>query len=154
MDFSHARRFALAVSLQVIAALQFLRYAYPIYWDGAGPMPSFFYSGHLPSTAEYYANKWRYDARFLFPYIVASVLLVTVAFVLAPKIAKRIGRQRITVCLVALGLLFAVASVSDAIVRTARLDAGVFLSFAPDSIMRFLTVAVPASLLAAFFVDS
>ncbi|HYH00259.1 MAG TPA: hypothetical protein VD837_14080 [Terriglobales bacterium] len=153
MNLSSGRRFALVVPIQVVAALLLLWYAYPIYWDGAGPMPSFFYSGDLPSTAEYHTNEWQYDARFLFPYLVASLLLVAVAFVLAPKIAKRIDRRRTTLFIISFSLLFAVAAILDVLVRTARLNCGVFLSFAPDSILAFLMVVVPVALLSALFAD-
>ena len=47
------------------ASLILLRYAYPIYFDGAGPMPSFFYWGHLPGMAEYKQHTWHYELRFL-----------------------------------------------------------------------------------------
>lgn len=151
MDLSSRRRLALAAPIQVVAALLLLRYVYPIYWDGAGPTPSFFYSGDLPSMVQYHSNKWQYDTRFLLPYIVASVLMVAVAFVLAPRLAKRIDRRRIAVFIIAFVLLFAVAAVSDVIART--LNAGVLILSTPDSILRFVMVTVPVAVLSALFVD-
>ncbi len=153
MELSSSRRFALAVPIQIVATFALLRFAYPIYWDGAGPTPSFIYFGDLPSIAEYHANEWQYDARFLLPYFVVSLLIVAVTFVLAPKLAKRIDSGRITVFILAFGLLSAVTGVSDAIVKTARLNDCVFLSFASDSIVAFLLVAVPVALLSALFAE-
>lgn len=100
---------------------------------------------------QYHSNKWQYDTRFLLPYIVASVLMVAVAFVLAPRLAKRIDRRRIAVFIIAFVLLFAVAAVSDVIART--LNAGVLILSTPDSILRFVMVTVPVAVLSALFVD-
>jgi hypothetical protein len=144
----------LAVPIQFVAALLLLRYAYPIYWDGAGPMPSFFYFGHLPSPVQYHSNEWQYDMRFLVPYLAASVVLVIVTSFIAPKLAKRVDSRRTTVFIFAAGLLVAVAAVSDVVVRFTRLRAGIFLSFAPDSIVSCVLVVTPLAVLAAVFADN
>src|SRR5262249_45468230 len=43
-----------ALSLWCLSLI-ILRYAYPVYFDGAEPMPSFFYWGRLPGMAEYHS---------------------------------------------------------------------------------------------------
>lgn len=129
-----------------------LRYAYPIYWDGAGPMPSFFYSGHLPSITEYYNHKARYDAVFLFPYVVAALLIVIITCFIAPRLAKVRSPKRIVVFAVALSLLLAAAAANDLVVRI--LNNGWLLLAAADSVFAFLVVATAMAALSAAFADS
>lgn len=153
MNISRRWRRVLAFGAQFLLSLLLLRHAYPIFEDGAGPMPSFFYSGHYPTPSEYYGNKWHYDVKFLFPYLVASIIAAVGVSVLAPEIAKRIDRRRSTVFLIAFGMLNALVALSDAVVRTTRLNAGVFLYFSPASLISLLTVFTPLAFFAAVFAE-
>src|SRR5262249_28922022 len=75
-------------------SLLLLRYSYPICFDGAGPMPGFFYIGHLLDLAEYNQHRWHYELRFLIPYCIASAILTLICLFIAPKLGKRITRRR------------------------------------------------------------
>jgi len=108
-------RFGLALVALWCVALILLRYAYPIYFDGAGPMPSFFYWGHLPGMGEYNGHPWRYELRFFIPYCIASTILAFVCLFVAPKVGSRLtGRHNFRVhSATSVVLLFAVAAASD-----------------------------------------
>lgn len=68
----------LIVSAYAAAVVYFLRDASPVFFDGSGPMPSF-YGGRaiLPTAAEYYSRRAYFDNLFLLPYV-AAALIITV----------------------------------------------------------------------------
>src|SRR5690349_12186503 len=107
-----SRGFGLAFAAFWCVSLILLQYAYPIYFDGAGPMPTFFYWGHLPGMAEYNQHSWRYEVRFLIPYCIASTILAFVCLFVAPKVGNRLtARYKFGVhSATSLVLLFAVAA--------------------------------------------
>lgn len=129
------------------ASLILLRYAYPIYFDGAGPMPSFFYWGHLPGMAEYNQHTWHYELRFLIPYCIASTILAFVCLFVAPKVGNRLtARHKFGVHSAnSLVLLFAAAA-SD-MVNVMWLKGGVFLGTESYSYMRLLIVSLPLAII-------
>jgi hypothetical protein len=123
-----SRRFGLAFAALWCVSLILLRYAYPIDFDGAGPMPSFFYWGRLPGMAEYNQHSRHYELRFLIPYCIASTILALVCLFVAPKVSHRLTpRHNFGVYSVtSLVQLFAVAAVSD-MVNVLWLKGGCFL---------------------------
>jgi hypothetical protein len=121
-----SRRFGLGVAAPSLwcVSLILLRYAYPIYFDGAGPMPSFFYWRHLPewprttriSSSTSYVSRLRTGLRPLSSYPFVYLLLP-----LAYRLIRRhsVGAYTAT----SLTLLFAVAAASD-VVNVMWLKAG------------------------------
>lgn len=53
----------------------------PVHFDGAGPMPSFYWGQRpfLPSAAEYNRNPDFYDRQYRRPYLVAAVVITLLA---------------------------------------------------------------------------
>ena len=87
-----SRRLLVAVAAFAVWAISvlLLRYAYPVYFDGGGPVPSFFYWGRLPGLAEYNQHHWHYDVLFFLPYGIAAILLTVVCLFVAPKLSNRL----------------------------------------------------------------
>lgn len=74
------------------AAYHLLIRVYPIFWDGGGPMPSFYYPGYLPTIKEYFAAKDFYDFYFRVPYVIASTLAVLILMMVYAKTIRRRNR--------------------------------------------------------------
>ena len=74
-----ATRLILLIVLPLFGAavVYFLREASPVFFDGSGPMPSFYW-GHaiLPTLGEYYSHRSYFDFLFLRPYIVAALIVI------------------------------------------------------------------------------
>jgi len=125
-------------------SVSLLRYAYPVYFDGGGPTPSFFYWGHLPDLADYKRHQWQYDLGFLLPYFVASAALTLVCLFVAPKLSNRLTRHRSVGlhALASLLLIFALVAVSD-VINTVWLKNGwVFYRGGLILYIRFLIVSL------------
>jgi len=141
-------RTGIAVPLISCVTFLLLIRRYPVYSDGFGPMPSFFYFGKVPTMLEYRAHHWRYDFLILLPYVVVSLFLVWLAVYVAPKLSNRIDRSRITLGVVAFGLIVAAALINDGIARLVN-RGGIVLSPEPRSLLSFIIVAVPVVLLSS-----
>jgi len=133
-------------------AVSLLRYAYPVYFDGGGPMPSFFYRGHLPDLVDYNQHHWQYDLRFLLPYCIAALILTVVCLFIAPKLSNRLIRRHSVrlYALASLVLIFAVAAASD-VVNIVWLTNGMFYGGGVATYIRFLAVGLPLAITSAVF---
>src|SRR5690349_15810990 len=102
-----ARVFRAGTAVPLVFCVTFLLLirVYPVYWDGGGPMPSFFYFGKAPAMVEYRALQWQYDSLMLLPYVVVSSLLVWLSVYVAPKLSNRRNRSRIALASVAFALI-------------------------------------------------
>src|SRR5581483_2790078 len=122
----------------------------PVYFDGGGPMPGFFYRGPLPDLAEYNQHQLQYDLRFLFPYCIASVILTLVCLFAAPALGDRFIRRRNVgvYSAISLVLIFAVAAVSD-VANTIWLKDAWFYGSHLDSYIRLLIVGLPLAVSSA-----
>ena len=143
-----SRGLLLAIAAFVFWAISvsLLRYAYPVYFDGGGPMPSFFYWGRLPDLAEYNQHHWQYDVRFLLPYCLAALVLTFACLFIAPKLSRRLTpRNSVGLYgLASLLLVFAVAAVSDVMLRS-----GLFYGSGAASYVRLLIVGLPLAVSSA-----
>src|SRR4051812_15412609 len=63
------------------AVFYLLRVSSPVFWDGGGPMPSFFWgeSALAPTPAEYYRNPDFYEREFRQPYWIAASIVTLLA---------------------------------------------------------------------------
>jgi hypothetical protein len=92
--------------------------ASPVFFDGAGPTPSFFW-GRLPAPTlgEYYQRKLYYDSIFLLPYLAAGVVVTVIGYVIVPLLLKRIrlfpNRPFLGASCLTLLLLLLIAAFSD-----------------------------------------
>lgn len=73
-----------------IAVFFILRRACPVWFDGGGPMPSFYWGRELtPSLDEYYRRQDYYEFIFGVPYAAASLVATVIGCVLAPALVRR-----------------------------------------------------------------
>ena len=96
-----------------------LRTVSPVFEDGAGPMPSFYWgSPLLLSAAEYYSLKTYYDCIHSLPYLVAGLVMAVAGCYGAPFLVGRndaLAEYYVTSTVVAaFSLTVLLAAVSDA----------------------------------------
>lgn len=156
---AHSRGLRLTLGAFAFSAIavSLLRHAYPVYFDGGGPMPSFFYWGRLPGLAEYNHHQLQYDVRFLVSYCIAALVLTIMCLFVAPKLANRImHRHSITLhALASLLMLLAVTAISD-VINIVWLRNGLFYGREVGSYIRLLIVGLPLAVSSAVlssFVD-
>ena len=72
-------------------AFRLLRSASPVFVDGGGPSPSFYW-GRIPAPTlvEYYAQRSHYDFKFLLPYLLAALIVTIIGCGVAPLIVVSI----------------------------------------------------------------
>lgn len=108
----------LCLGLYWLIVFDLLHRVSPIYHDGGGPMPSFYWGYTFsPDYAEYYAHRLYYDFHFQLPYGLAASLLTFAA-------SRRPGLRSI---LYVAATLFAVTLPSDILSRSRVLNAPLFL---------------------------
>ena len=140
-------RRVLATLLMWLISIRVLRYAFPVYMDGSGPMPSFFYRGYSPTLYEYYASKLQYDLGFLLPYAIAALVIVVICLCISPAVSSLVGASRarfLQQAAVSFALLLAAAGASDLVVRIGKIPAGIF--FSGDLLLLFTHCTVAAVL--------
>ena len=133
----------------------FLRSASPVFFDGAGPMPSFYWGrAPLPDSGEYYNRQDYYDLLFSVPYWVVGLIITLAGCIVTAWLRDRIrpafpnefrGGFAVTLSiLVALALLNDGGSLLD--LRTAPL----FLlhgDYSPYTIVAMFKVFLPGPIL-------
>jgi hypothetical protein len=108
------------VPLYWAAVVHILRDVSPVFVDGGGPMPSFYWTERmpLPGLGEYYTNRIHFDRVYSIPYYVAGFILTVLGCGLAPQIAKRRTKSTWRIFVIASGaivtLLILVSAISDA----------------------------------------
>lgn len=112
----------LVVTLYWAIVVSFLLEASPVFFDGAGPMPSFYWGkAPLPDLGEYYKRRCYYDCLYSLPYIVVAVILTTIGCGVAPLLSRRLKPSSsgtfVGVTGVTLALILLSAFVSDAAIR-------------------------------------
>jgi hypothetical protein len=104
------------VLLYWAAIVKVLRASSPVFMDGSGPMPSFYWSKSRPPTpgiGEYYKNRAYYDRLFSLPYYTAALVITILGCAIAPWIARRSTRRRVRTFFISVGaslVLICVAS--------------------------------------------
>ena len=107
------------IPLYWFTVVHVLRGVSPVFVDGSGPMPSFYWSKHMPTPglSEYYRNRSQFDRLFSIPYYVAGLILTIVGCVIGPEIARHRTRTAWRMFMIAstvtLMMLLAVAVTSD-----------------------------------------
>jgi hypothetical protein len=109
----------LLVLLYWAIVVHFLRTASPVYFDGGGPMPSFYW-GTLPQPdlGGYNRNQVHYDLLYSVPYYLAGLVITLVGCVAAPLLLKQLRTSPAhsfrSAASATLGLLILAAMISDA----------------------------------------
>jgi hypothetical protein len=98
--------------------MQAIRVVSPVFEDGYGPMPSFYWGrALLPGAAEYLRDRSHYDVIYLIPYVVAAVIISAIGCWAAPRVGRLITQRPPSFALTAstcLGLLAAASLAIDA----------------------------------------
>jgi hypothetical protein len=68
--------------------VHFLRVASPVYFDLAGPMPSFFCYGIAPDMGEYARHRLYYDVLYFLPYCLTGLIMTAVGFGVTPLVIR------------------------------------------------------------------
>jgi hypothetical protein len=123
-----------AVVIVWMFAITILKRAYPVFWDGDGPMPSFFYRGHSPTLQEYREASLAYDVHFLLPYCVVASIMCIICFSISPLLTKKlIGKDsKLVGVLFSVMLLLTAAGISDGI---SHLGSGHAVFFSRDLLL-------------------
>ena len=96
-----------------------LRSASPVFMDGSGPSPTFYWGKHPPTPGllEYYNNRTHFDSVFSLPYYAAGLIITIVGCGIGPRIGKGLTERawrRFAITLGAtLTMLLVVAAISD-----------------------------------------
>ncbi len=113
--------FRMAITLIYwLIVVDYLRDASPVFHDGSGPMPSFYWSGRMPSPdpAEYREWSFLYDTLFQIPYLAVGGIITFIGLQISPALVSKRpalqGHCATTTGLVTFGLLVALCLVSDA----------------------------------------
>jgi len=146
----------LAVGTYWAAMYYLFRDLSPVYMDGAGPMPSFFWSPlPAPGLGEYYARQDYYDALYARPYLWASSVTTLVGCFVAPVLrgrSKLLSERRFWgTGLVTLSLLLGLILLSDLGSYLGLWDSGLWLLtdwFSPYDIFVRMKWFLPPALLA------
>jgi len=106
---------ALAVLVYWAATFWWLRTTSPVYMDGGGPMPSFYWGETLlPGLGEYYARQSYYDWHYALPYLVVGLIAAVLSCTVAPVLYERgwarssnvfVGNALLAVALLAIAAL-------------------------------------------------
>ena len=149
----------LIVPLYWALVVHVLRDASPVFVDGCGPMPSFYWGRHtpFPKFHEYYENRANLDLVFSIPYYVAGLVVTVLGCGIGPQIAKGVTkgvRLRFVISsAAALIMLLVLAVISDV---GGLLDWWIgprFLlmrSFSAYDVLVLAKTFLPASLLSGF----
>jgi hypothetical protein len=126
-----------------------LRRVAPIYVDGAGPMPSFYWGPAPTPTLREWRDNPEFQRLFLRPYKVVASLLALVGGVLVPISTRAffktssMFRVSAAICFV---VLLAISAVHDVIARAGVFE-GMKIILSLGSLRVFNAAAIPAALL-------
>ncbi|HVP46663.1 MAG TPA: hypothetical protein VMT32_08770 [Bryobacteraceae bacterium] len=86
----------LVVPLYWAIVVYILREASPVYIDGGGPMPSFYWGRHRhsPGLGEHQKKRAPYDRLFSIPYYAAGLIVTVVGCGIGPWVVKYSARLR------------------------------------------------------------
>ncbi|MBI5084552.1 MAG: hypothetical protein HZB13_08145 [Acidobacteria bacterium] len=71
--------------------MQLLKSASPVFMDGGGPMPSFYWGrAPLPDLAEYYSHRSYFDMLYSLPYAVAGLVMTIIGCSITPLVVRRL----------------------------------------------------------------
>lgn len=143
MARSRVLRLTLAAFATWCISLTLIRFAYPVYFDGGGPMPSFFYIGDSPSLAEYSDNRLKYELHFLIPQCIAAAWLAFVCVFVTPKLGNQVVRSRgfVGYSFISAALILATTGISD-VLNVFWLKRGVFWTLYPLLLMKLVIVTL------------
>ena len=135
--------------------VKFLRLASPVFFDGSGPTPSFYWGDMpLPDPKEYYGRQTHFDFIYWLPYLAVGLVITFVGSVVAPALLRRMRPQAeitfLRALLATLASLVFLAVLSDLGGRLRIWSGPVFFlhgDFSPHIVLALCQVFLPGSIL-------
>ncbi len=149
ISFYHRHYWAIMSLVYGVLAFLLLWFLIPISVDGGGPSATFYWGSHPPAvTFTQYYQQWGVRLQFLYPYIIASIIVIVIGCCITTVVVHRFWHRNHLFAasfVVSLILLLFAAAISD-VGTTLHFWRGPVMYQHLYSVALILKVSVPLSL--------